>query len=402
MLPPIDSNILKNNPKFSQLYESITTDILNPDASTKTDPHAHSRDAVFQELQAYRLKAARLGLLRFAISTAVTPPPPPPPPPSAIDQQQQTLQHRRTKSRPQSQSSLPPDLLQLLLLIPPFLDNATPASIPPESLQLLLSSPPFSNLAELFPALIECISTRLSAQASSLARVISPTTNPSYIHRVIPTLPQLALDLVADTSNPISTPKNGNSILSATADLTAYLHQQTQTLIHLLDALELKHGAMGTSASLRAQEATQQAQVSSLASKALLAETRLLVYPPSAQRALGNYNRHLGDAARRAEDAMRVREAELGDYGVAVSYASGDAEVEGSGHIAGHARNTSNTKKARSRAATTTDSGGGRGRGVILTVTDENRERTMREMARVWREMDTRLREVQGDLRRLE
>lgn len=46
MLPPIDEAVLKNNPDFAQLYTTLTTVILNPDGSTKSDAGAKERAAV--------------------------------------------------------------------------------------------------------------------------------------------------------------------------------------------------------------------------------------------------------------------------------------------------------------------------------------------------------------------
>ncbi|RWA02986.1 hypothetical protein EKO27_g12118, partial [Xylaria grammica] len=218
MLPPIDDNVLKANPRFEKLYNTITTSILNPDASTKLDPATKQHDAVRQELKAYRLKAARIHLLRTAISTAAaaqTTPPPPSKQAEEKEQQQQLkqpkqYQTRRSKSRPQSQSqpqaqpqaqaqqtpALPPDLIELLFLIPAFLNNAS--TLPPASVSLLLTSPPFTSLPTLFPDLVALISARLTAQAKTVARVLSPSTNASYIHRAIPSLPSLASTLVSE------------------------------------------------------------------------------------------------------------------------------------------------------------------------------------------------------------
>lgn len=142
----------------------------------------------------------------------------------------------------------------------------------------------------------------------------------------------------------------------ATHDLVVHLTQHTRALSHLLRVLEAKHGPAARSAELRAADAALAARAWALATEALLWDSRQAVYPPEARRALANYRRHLADARMRLGDAIRVREAELEEYGVAV--------VEG-------------------------------GRG------DEGKERTMREMARVWREMETRLEEVRGDLNRL-
>ncbi|KAI1419437.1 hypothetical protein F5Y12DRAFT_249289 [Xylaria sp. FL1777] len=385
MLPPVDDSVLANNPRFEKLYNTITTSILNPDGSTKIDPSTKQRDAVRQELQAYRLKAARVHLLRTAISTAVPNQTTPPP-----QQQQPTLQgpdkeqlkhpkqyhHKRSKSRlqpqsqaqpqPQQTSPLPPDLVQLLLLIPAFLNN--PSTLPPSSVSLLLTSPPFTELPALFPSIVALVSARLTAEAKTLARVLSPTTNPSYIHRVIPSLPSTASHLVSDLA--ASKTALSRARLAATASLTCCLAQHTEALTLVLRALETKHDLVATSSELRATEAYQEALAWAMAAEALLWDTRHLTYPRPARVALVHYRQHLRDAGRRLEDGTRVRVAELADYGV---------DVDGRDSLA---------------------SGRPRGRGRRATV-DENKERVMRDMARLWREMESRLQEIQGDLHRL-
>ncbi|TRX91106.1 hypothetical protein FHL15_008088 [Xylaria flabelliformis] len=377
MIPPVDDRILRNNPRFEKLYNTITTSILNPDGSTKIDPSAQQRDAVRQELKAYRLKAARVKLICTALSTAI----PTQTAKSTNDEQQQQQsrkdQQRRLKprSQPPSQSQtqtlpLPPDLLELLILLPPFLNNASTLSS--SSLSLLLSNPPFTDLPTLFPRILELVSSRLVAQAKTLARVLSPNTNPSYIHRAIPSLPSISNTLVSDlaaTKTALSRAR-----IATTASLTRYLAKHTEALTLLLAALESKHGPLARSSELHAEEARQQAQSWALAAETLLWETRFLAYPPEARGALVNYRQHLRDAGRRLEDTSRTREDELADYGV-------DIEKR-----AKRESGIGNKVQKRHRRRTTVD---------------ESKERTMREMARVWREMETRLREIQGDLNRL-
>ncbi|KAI8625114.1 hypothetical protein F5Y19DRAFT_467345 [Xylariaceae sp. FL1651] len=355
MLPPVQDSVLKGNPKFEKLYNTIANSILNPDGSTKVDPSVKKRDAIREELHAYRLKAARVHLLRTAISTVI-----PSQAPQPTKQEQKPQQHRRSKSQPQKQApptpSLPPDLIQLLLLIPSFLANAS--TLPPASVTLLLSSPPFTDLPTLFPRVLDLVSSRLNSQASTLARILNPSTNPSYIHRTIPSLPSSATALVSDLA--ASKAELSRSRLAATASLTDHLRQHSEAITLLLHALEAKHGSAARSSELRAENASYQAREWSLAAEALLWETRQLAYPPQSRTALANYRQHLRDAGRRLEDGARVREIELADYGVS-------------------------TMRGRERSRTA----------------DENKERTMREMARVWREMETRLHEIQGDLNRL-
>ncbi|KAI0381702.1 hypothetical protein F5Y04DRAFT_255095 [Hypomontagnella monticulosa] len=360
MLLPIDEAVLQNNPDFERLYKTVTGSLLNPDGSTKShDPTAKKRNAVREELKAHRLRATKQHLLRRAIVAATNPEP------SATNaapsKQQQLQSHRRTRSMPQNPrtsistsaptSTPPPEILDLLLLLPPFLSNA--ATMPLSSLTLLLSRPPFSDLPSLFPALTATLSTTLNRQASTVARIVNPHTNPSYIHRSIPTLGPTTAALQASLST--SSQTLSRSRQRATHDLTTHLSRHARAIGQLIRVLESKHGPAARSAELRAEDAGLETRVWALAAEALLWDARRTVYPPEAQRALANYRRHLGDARMRLADAMRVREAELADYGVTAM----EGEEESS------------------------------------------KERTMREMARVWREMETRLGEVKGDLDRL-
>ncbi|KAI1761604.1 hypothetical protein GGR53DRAFT_21867 [Hypoxylon sp. FL1150] len=372
MLPPIDEAVLQTNPDFERLYKTVTSSLLNADGSTKShDPVAKKREAVRDELKSYRLKAAKQNLIRGAIASAASSDPDPDPNHVATRQteqhqhqpQSQAQAHRRTRSQPQiriqrqrlSTSAPPPEIIDLLLLLPPFLSNA--ATMPPASLALLLSRPPFSDLQSLFPTLTTALSTTLSHQANALARVLNPNTNPSYIHRSIPLLPGTTHSLQTSITN--STALLSRSRQLAAHALLTHLTDHTQALVQLLRVLESKHGPAARSAALRAEEAGLEAQTWGVAAEALLWDARRTVYPAEARRALGNYKRHLGDARMRVADAVRVREAELGDYGVGVGVGeTGGAE-------------------------------------------EASKERTMREMARVWREMEERLEEVRADLDRL-
>ncbi|KAI2625404.1 hypothetical protein GGS26DRAFT_563885 [Hypomontagnella submonticulosa] len=364
MLPPIDETILKSNPDFERLYKTVTSSLLNSDGSTKShDTAAKKRDAVREELKAHRLRATKQHLLRRAIIAAANPEPITTS--AAPSKQQQQQSHRRTRSMPQNPrtsitasapaSAPSPEILDLLLLLPPFLSNA--ATLPLSSLTLLLSRPPFSELPSLFPSLTTTLSTTLTRQASAVARVVNPHTNPSYIHRSIPTLAPTTTALQASLSTSAQTLSRSRQ--RATHDLTTHLSRHARAVAQLIRVLENKHGPAARSAELRAEDVGLTAREWALAAEALLWDARRTVYPAEAQRALANYRRHLGDARMRLADAMRVREAELVDYGVA---AIGEEGGEGE---------------------------------------ESSKERTMREMARVWREMETRLGEVRGDLDRL-
>ncbi|KAI1490912.1 hypothetical protein F5X96DRAFT_513823 [Biscogniauxia mediterranea] len=396
MLPPINEDVLGKNPEFAKVYKTITGSLLNPDGSTKGDAAAEKRDQVREELKAHRLKATRLHLLREAIATA-DPRRTPASAPESSQPPERTS--RRTKSRAQSSAVatttttinsqttpvLPPELCDLLLMIPVFLSKAS--SMPPDRLALLLGNPPFTHLPTYFPQLAALVSARLARQASTLARLLHPNTNPSYIHRSIPSLHATAAALLAHLAERKAALSQAR--LQTAHALTRHLARHAAALALVLRGLEAKHGPAARATELRAEEARVDARAWALACEALLWDTRREVYPPEARAALENYRRHLRDARRRLADGVNTRKAELRDYGVVVGDGDDDDNDDNNNHD--HDADDGIGKEGDGDG-----SGGGAGAGG-----NKSKERTMREMARVWREMDTRLKEVRADLARL-
>lgn len=50
MLPPVEESVLKNNPQFATLYNTLASAVLNPNCSTKNDPARKEREAVKEVL----------------------------------------------------------------------------------------------------------------------------------------------------------------------------------------------------------------------------------------------------------------------------------------------------------------------------------------------------------------
>ncbi|KAH6639938.1 hypothetical protein BKA67DRAFT_665323 [Truncatella angustata] len=348
MLPLIDDAVIQANPGFGQLYDTLTSDILHPDGSTKNDKTTKQRDETRRELGEYRFKATRRHLLKHALATAA--------PPSS----QPSAKHPTSSKSQSSRDAVPPpsELLDLLLLMPSFLDQGR--TLRPADLELLLSSSPFSDFPVLLPQLTAILSSHITAQARGLARVLHPTTNPSFIHRaiphILPTTQALLLTLSNNRAN-LTTKR-----LATTSNLVSHLNQHTEALCLLLQALEDKHGPAALSSSLRASEASLKAQLWATSMDLLLWETRAHLYPPEGQTALNNYQRHLRDAHMQLSNKLRTRELELGEYGVFISAEEG---------------------------------------GLGIGRADELKERKLREMARVWKEMEHRLKDVNRDLKRL-
>jgi len=197
-----------------------------------------------------------------------------------------------------------------------------------------------------------------------LARVANPATNPSFVHRAVPQLPTQVAYLAATIADRRTSLTKAR--LAAATALTGLLHAQAQALAHLLRALEAKHGPIARSLEFRATEVALTAQRQETEAQTALWLARRDLYTPEVTRALANYADHLRDAKARIGEAVRSLKGELEAYGV-------DLEEEGG------SRDNSE------------DSSGRR----------PGKEKAMREMARVHKEMSRQVDEVRGDLERL-
>lgn len=122
----------------------------------------------------------------------------------------------------------------------------------------------------------------------------------------------------------------------------------------LVRSLEAKHGNIARSLELRAAEVSVNAMRQEAEVGKMLGQVKEAVYTLETRRALERYAEHLRDAKYRVGEDIRGLRGMLRSYGV---------------------------------------DEGGRG--------DEGKERVMREMARVYREMGKQMEEVRGDLERL-
>ncbi|KAH7320286.1 hypothetical protein B0I35DRAFT_408965 [Stachybotrys elegans] len=330
MFPPVDEAVLRNNPDFAILYNKLTNVVLNPDGSSKTTSASRERAAVQKDLEQHRLTAAKRHLITRAIASAS--------PPDV------------SSSRPSAKAaSLPEPLLELLLLLPPLLEAGN--SLAPDSLALLLSSPPLSDLESLMPDLAALVSASLRSWALNLARITHPSTNPSYLHRHIASLPQ-------DLSNLTTQADEARRALAAArlgtvSSLTDLLQSYGQAVTHLIRALEAKHGVIARSLELRAAHVLHEAQLAEVDAEQTRLNLTKEVYPPDVTYALNNYASHLKDAKIRGEERIKGLHDELAEYGVGVP--------------------------------------GG-----------EAKEKTMREMARVRQEMAKQLGDAKVDIERLQ
>lgn len=264
---------------------------------------------VFQELDVYRLKAAKEHLLAQAISSAVPPEP--------------RVSTSRSKTGGAS-TALPEELLDLLLLLQPLLTSSE--QLPSEDLSLLLSSPPFSSLDNLMPDLASLVSTNLQSSAVQLARAANPSTNASFLHRHIHSIPIHINTLSTAASEQADSLADAR--LATLNALVRLLDKQSEALSELIRSLEAKHGGVARSLELRGAEVALEAQRGEIETESALWAVRKDVYAPEVREALRNYADHVKDGQRRLKEAARTATMALSEYGVAVEGKGGDATKE--------------------------------------------------------------------------
>ncbi|KAK2020359.1 hypothetical protein LX32DRAFT_606650, partial [Colletotrichum zoysiae] len=301
-----------------------------------------------QELADHRFTAAKEHLLISAISN--TAPPEPKAAPARTITRSKSASQPASAPQPQQQQHLPDSLLDLLILLPPLL-TATAEPLPADALAILLSNPPFTEFQSLLPQLGELVSATLHASAVALARIASPTTNPSFLHRNVPALQTTYQRLEADVRE--AKHALARERARAVGALAGVLGKHAEALTLLVRALEAKHGVVARSLEFRAAEAGLEAQRAEAEAAAAREGVRREVYSPEMAAALGNYAAHLRDARMRLEGAVATLRAELEGYGVA----AGD---------------------------------------------DGGKERTMREMARKKRQLERELEDARRDVARLD
>lgn len=81
MLPPLDDQVLRDNPEFARLYSTLTNVVLNLDGTTKHDQEEKKRTAVRKvslphvwfegpAVHAFHLAVSDMHMLRSSMSTA--------------------------------------------------------------------------------------------------------------------------------------------------------------------------------------------------------------------------------------------------------------------------------------------------------------------------------------------
>ncbi|KAL3421893.1 hypothetical protein PVAG01_06049 [Phlyctema vagabunda] len=338
MLPPVEEAVLQSNPKFAILHSTLSKTILDSSGATRIHAAQKDRDVVSESLKVARTRAARLYLLRSAVCGLDLAPP-------------------STSSRSSSssitpaqatQNALPNELVELILLLSSRLSKS---NISKSSEALLESTEPWVLLPSYIPHISNLVSSHLHTQALALARIVSPTSNASFMHRQIPKLTPAIEELQREISRKkLELEENRTRLVSQTTTLLGLYSMAITFIIHILE--QNKHGAIARNARTRAEYLGLSAQKEEVDSRILVAKGMKLLYTDEVTNALSNYMLNLRDAKERLKERKKDLERQLWGYGV--------------------------------------------GRD------DRTKERTMKEIARVYTEMMRETEEVGRDLKRLQ
>ncbi|KAF7866845.1 hypothetical protein EAF04_005686 [Stromatinia cepivora] len=341
MLPPVEEAVLQSNPKFADLYKKLSTNILNPNGSTKNHPAQEERDTVSATLKTARIEATKSQILVSSLSSLdLSPPPPIPAKPRTRTSQ---------AAPPRKAAELPDELIELIILLTAKLSLPS-NSISKTDTTLLESTPTYHSLPTHLPQLSTLLSTNLHNTALSLSRILTPTTNSSFLHRQIPTLLPSVLTLQSSlTTQSHHLALSRTSVVNTTTQLLKLYHQATVLIIQLLE--RSKHGPL-------TRHTTTKISLLSLQSRTISYELQLkylqgekIIYDERTIEALQNYMRELRGGRERLKERVKLKERDLWGYGVGRE--------------------------------------------------DDRKERQMREIARVFGELRLEMEEVKRDVERL-
>ncbi|OWP02408.1 hypothetical protein B2J93_3196 [Marssonina coronariae] len=304
MLPPIDDSILQANPKFAALHGILAEQILTPNGSTKLHPAQKERDAVTKALKTCRIRNAKSQLLKSALRNLDLSSPTPSSTASKPARQSQT------QAKPPT--TLPPELLELILLLSSRLSSN---SISPAQSRLLESSTRWASLRLELPRIGSLVSTHLQTQALSLCRILTPSTNSSFLHRNIPKL----LSSITTLQNEISSKRaelsdRRTALVTHTTTLLTLYHLGTALAIRILE--QTAHGALSRHIKARSEFLGLKAQQVLCQAGEKRAQGERMVYTEEVQNALVNYVRELRVGMERGRERRRMAERTLWGYGV--------------------------------------------------------------------------------------
>jgi hypothetical protein len=238
-------------------------------------------------------------------------------------------------------------LIELILLLSSYL---TFGPLTSSSQKLLDSTTTWTSLPVHLPKIATLLSAHLHAQALALARVHSPSTNASYLHRSIPKLvPAVQSSQLSIQEKKTNLAQRRGELVSKTTTLLSLYHLATTlTILHLE---QTKHGILSRHIRSKTDLLALTAKITEYEAREKATRGERLVYTEEVKSALGEYMRNLRDGRERLKEKKATAQRVLWGYGVGRE--------------------------------------------------DSGKERTMREIARVYDEMIIEVKDVGRDVERL-
>ncbi|KAJ9292060.1 hypothetical protein DTO021C3_500 [Paecilomyces variotii] len=317
MIPPCDPAILENNPQFKKLYQHLTTELLNPDGSTRANDAHPARKAVQNELRELQIRNAKRQIKKRALERV------------ALD----------------LRSVLPDELRDLIAIIALYLQSPMPSEEFTRDIRdgedmLSLLSPDFETfhynaesiaraLSKLFSSNLDTLRAIAEAGAEASQQAPIPSHIPSLANqsrlRARPRQSSARMTPQVTVSSQVSArmaalralqlaelPAARRKMAATAAAVFAVRGEIMERTVELLE--RTKHGALARASKSKAEHLATVAEAVEGKVRVMKLETLSAIYTPDALAALTNYRDHLRDSRRRLEEKEKSLIKELESY----------------------------------------------------------------------------------------
>ncbi|CZS90526.1 uncharacterized protein RAG0_01578 [Rhynchosporium agropyri] len=268
-----------------------------------------------QALRTSRLRSAKSQFLKSALrnldlsSTPAT---------STTSSNSTAPKLNRTSTQSQSSTTqsqtLPPDLLELLLLLS-FHLNSPAGMLTSQQLTLLLNTPTWTCLPCHLPKISDLISTHLYTHMLALCRILTPATNPSFLHRTIPKLlPTISSLQTSNLQQKAELAERRIKLATHTTTLLTLHHLATHLLIRILE--QTSHGLLARHIKARSEYLALRAGQLATEVRGLKEKGERIVYSEEVKGALETYVGELRGGRERGRERRTQAERVLWGYGV--------------------------------------------------------------------------------------
>ncbi|POS85681.1 hypothetical protein EPUL_002503 [Erysiphe pulchra] len=312
MFPPVDDSTLKNNPKFSSLYSTLTEGILNPNGTSKFYPGQKERDQVTTALKKNRIHASKVYLLKSALNK--------------IDLSQVISNSNANKSTTISKNSLP-DLNELIILLSNRFALSRQSLPSPTSTKLLESTPQWLSLQASVPEISNLISIYFQTQAIGLYRIVNPSTD------LVSNPHQMIMDLIPKTQAlKIEIEKKRYTLNLRRVELVGKV-KMLLSLYHLASTLvilhleQTVHGSMSRELKLRSEIVSLNAQKLAFEAKEKRYKGEKIFYSDDVKNAFYQYVRSLRKGRERLEERKSLAEKTISAYRFSGSSKPDEAKI---------------------------------------------------------------------------